>query len=144
MRRLTSSFVLGTLAASLATSGTGCSWLYMTRAPSPVPSPERPVECTTSRFAPIADSAYAVFAAAAGGAVLAGTSSCDQYCAGAFVAVSFAALLAASAVSGFHDASRCDDVRALNALCIKGDVASCRRLDGGWVPPSTLTPPTHP
>ncbi len=140
---------VASMLSAIMSSGTGCSWLYIKKAPQPVAEPNQPVDCTSSRAAPVADTLYAATFASAGVASFYGASKCSggrcyYYELGA-VASSIAVTLAVSAAMGFQQASRCDDVKALNALCISGEEASCRKLNGTWVPPSTWTPrvPSH-
>jgi len=129
-----------------ALSSAGCSFLFMSRPPEPVVTPNYPVECTSSRAAPVLDTICAAYHGVAGIAILA-TPACSQepedvciYDAGdkaavAAVMLGAAALCTASAVSGFRSAGRCREVKGLNALCITGDLAACRALRPGFVPP---------
>ena len=47
--------------AAIAGGASGCSWLTVPRAPTPVPPPDAPLACTTARDAPIGDAALTAF-----------------------------------------------------------------------------------
>jgi hypothetical protein len=129
----------------LAFSSSGCSWIFMSKAPEPVVAPNYPIECTSSRAAPVIDSIFAGLYALEGIA-FASIESCDgtagevtcvepeAKAASIAVSVGLAAVLFASATSGFRKATRCGQVKSLNALCITGDLAACQSLRPGFVP----------
>jgi hypothetical protein len=74
-------------------------------------------------------------------------SSCLSSGAKAAAIITSAALAgvcAASAVSGFGYANRCQHTRDLNALCITGDLGACRQLVPGWIPPGPYPYPGPP
>ncbi|HSN90290.1 MAG TPA: hypothetical protein VLS93_03605, partial [Anaeromyxobacteraceae bacterium] len=140
------------LAAALALAALpagGCSFLFMTRPPEPVLAPNAPVQCTRTRIAPVLDTVCAVVHGAAGIAILSAPDCApgelcvidanDQ----AAMAAAFllpAAACTASAMSGFRSASRCREVKSLNALCIGGDLGACRALRPGFIPPTGADP----
>lgn len=107
--RVTRIAVIVCLVASLP----GCSWLAV-EAPPPAHARHAPVQCTSSRVAPVADSVFAVGLGAIGGtAMYDGLTNPSPF---AGIAVLFglafltpAAWFAGSAVSGFEDTSECDD-----------------------------------
>jgi hypothetical protein len=134
----------GALTLLTFTSG-GCSWIFMSKAPEPVVAPNYPVECTSSRAAPVLDSIFAglyvVNAIAYASVDSCDSASFDEVCfesstkaAGIAVSAGLAAVLVASATSGFRSATRCGQVKGLNALCITGDLAACQALRPGFVP----------
>ncbi len=123
----------------------GCSWIFMSRAPDPVPVPTAPVDCTTSRAAPILDticSAYFV----ANGVVLAASQTCpsatggtcfDQgtKVAGIITSAALAGVCGFSAAAGFGYANRCEETKEVNGLCISGNERACLKLNPDWSPP---------
>jgi hypothetical protein len=128
----------------LAFGNGGCSWLFMSSAPEPVLAPSSPIECTSSRAAPVLDSICAGYFVA-NGIFWAAADSCSDVASGdcyesstksSGIAISagLAALCAFSAVSGFRSSGRCGQVKGLNALCITGDVAACQALRPGFTP----------
>jgi len=135
----------GALTLLAFTSG-GCSWIFMSKAPEPVAAPNYPVECTSSRAAPVLDAICAGYFVA-NGIFLAAAESCDsasfgETCydssaktAGIALSAGLAAVCAFSSASGFKTATSCGKVKSLNALCITGDLAACQALRPGWVPP---------
>jgi len=133
----------------LAFTSTGCSWIFMSKAPEPVVAPNYPVECTSSRASPVLDSICAGYFVA-NGIFWAAADSCDtdisggtsDFCydsstktAGIALSAGLAAVCAFSAASGFKAATNCSKVKGLNALCITGDLAACQALRPGFVPP---------
>lgn len=146
------------LLVALASGAPGCSWAFMTRAPAQVSAPHYPVECTSSRTAPVLDAICGGYFVA-NGIVWATRKDCDsasfgEKCyskddktTGVLLSAGLAALCTASAVTGFAGAERCAELRQVNALCITGHEEACRQLQPSWVPPpgwsprGTLPPP---
>jgi hypothetical protein len=139
------------LLAFAAQAATGCSWIFMERAPDPVVAPDYPVQCTSSRVAPIVDSLYAgsmavgavVFAAmpTCGGSASTSAGTTPDSCvhsgttlAAAALYAGAAAVYAVAANQGFKSAGRCEDLKGLNALCITGHEDACVKLDPAWTP----------
>lgn len=124
----------------------GCSWAFMTKPPEPVMTPNYPVECTSSRAAPVLDTICAGYFVA-NGIYWAAQTSCDsaafgETCAesstkttGILLSAGLAALCAVSAGSGYGTATRCEAVKTQNAMCITGDEAACVKLNSSWKPP---------
>jgi hypothetical protein len=124
---------------------TGCSFMFMARAPQPVLAPDYPVECSSSRGAPVLDTICAGYFVV-NAAVLASATSCDdasfgETCyesstktGGMILSAGLAGLCALSATSGFRNANQCSQVKSLNALCITGNEAACVTLTPGWTP----------
>lgn len=124
----------------------GCSWAFMTKPPEPVMTPSYPVECTSSRAAPVLDTICAGYFVA-NGIYWAAQTSCDsasfgETCAesstktsGLLLSAGLAALCALSAGSGYGTATKCEAVKTQNAMCITGDEAACKRLNSTWTPP---------
>ena len=127
-------------------AASGCSWAFMHKAPEPVAAPNYPVECTSSRAAPVLDTICAGYFVA-NGIYWASQKSCasasfGESCVesgtkttGVLLSAGLAALCAAAAVSGYPNATKCEAVKAQNALCITGDEAACKRLNSSWTPP---------
>jgi hypothetical protein len=123
----------------------GCSWIFMSKPPEPVVAPNYPVDCTASNAAPILDTICAGYFVA-NGIFLASyatcpgnysTSSCidsGTKTAGIIASASLAVLCGVSAGFGYGYASRCQQTKDLNALCITGDLAACQQLSPGWRP----------
>ncbi len=147
-------------AASLlaSTLGSGCSWIFMTRPPASVPEPSVPIECTTSRAAPVLDTVCAGYFVV-NGIVWAAAKSCSsaspgEKCysssdksTGIAVSAGLATLCGISAVSGYGYAGRCREVRASQALCISGNEAACLQLTSRPSPspgPSPAPAPSSP
>ncbi|MFT3913293.1 MAG: hypothetical protein QM704_04130 [Anaeromyxobacteraceae bacterium] len=138
------------LALTMIPSG-GCSFMFMSRAPDPVPAPNYPVECTSSTAAPVLDSVCTGYFAV-NTAVIAGMKDCkDAYAGescldgkggGMALSLGLGALCLASAVSGFGKAQECQAVKNQNALCITGNVQACGALNPNWRP--TVTPAPQP
>jgi hypothetical protein len=130
--------------------GAGCSFAFMTKVPDPVAAPDRAVECTASRFAPVLD-AVCAGAITFDAVLLAGHPDCNHASPGAacyrnrtaamLTDAGLAALCVASSVSGFGRAQRCRAVRLQNALCVGGDDEACRVLSPGWRPAPTAPGP---
>ena len=135
----------------------GCSWAFMTKPPEVVSAPNYPIDCTTSRAAPILDTVclgYFIL----NGAVLAAQPDCasagfGQSCVsqetktgGIVLSAGLGLLCAISAASGYGYASQCEQKKDLNALCIGGDQGACRQLRPGWLPaaPAAMPPPQAP
>lgn len=131
------------LAALIAFAGveSGCSWIFVKKEP-PLPlEPTPPVECTTSRAAPIIDVVTgSVFAA---GAIVSGLAlapcvveTCDewsQFWAIAGVALGALAVGATAIISGaygFKHTKECEKLKSLQAACVVGDQDSCTLLRG--------------
>ncbi len=134
-----------------AVPSSGCSWAFMAKPPHIVAVPNYPVDCTTSRAAPVLDticSAYFV----ANGILVAALPNCENVRSGEPCAASsvkaggiilsggLALLCGFSAGSGFGGSARCQQVKDLNAGCMTGDLRACQQLRPGWVPAS-FTPP---
>jgi hypothetical protein len=144
-----SSLSRSVLLVVLVHSLSGCSWIFMTKAPEVVATPNYPVECTTSRAAPVLDAICAGYFVA-NGIYWAGQTNCadasfGESCAegstkstGILLSAGLAALCAVSAGSGFGTATRCEVVKGYNALCITGDEAGCKKLNSSWTPPMKL------
>jgi hypothetical protein len=141
------------LLAVLLQSTTGCSFAFMNKAQEPVPVPTYPVDCTSSVAAPVLDSicsGYFVLNAIA----LAGMKTCDSNpydpnciasstkSGGILLSAGLAVLCGVSAGSGFGYASKCEGIKNLNAMCITGNEASCKKLNPAWVAPLKLPAPT--
>ena len=137
----------------------GCSWIFMTKAPDPVVAPNYPVDCTSSNAAPILDTICSAYFVANGIYLLAipdcASAGFGQSCAesgakyaGAALSAGFAALCGFSAGAGYPAATRCQQVKDLNALCITGDMGACQKLRPGWAPPAGIpgapAPPAMP
>ena len=132
-------------AAAICILISGCSWAFMTKPPQTVATPAYPIDCTTSRAAPILDT-ICVGYFIANGIYLASLEDCSsagfgQSCVssstkagGLLVSAGLGLLCGFSAASGYGYAARCEEKKDLNALCISGDQESCRRLRPGWVP----------
>jgi hypothetical protein len=124
----------------------GCSWAFMTKPPEAVPAPNYPMDCTTSRAAPVLDT-ICVGYFIANGIYLAALQDCasasfGQSCVssstktgGVLLSTGLGLLCGFSAASGYGYAARCEEKKNLNALCITGDQQSCRQLRPGWAPP---------
>ncbi len=156
---MTSRRTVGSLALALLVQGaSGCSYLFMERAPEVVAAPEYPVHCTSSRAAPIIDTIYAA-SAGLEGVLFAVMPTCgstpDEGCVdsgtkAALVALSAveAAVVAVAAKQGFDSAKRCERVKDLNARCITGREDACRALNSSWTPsrraPATEWQPAGP
>lgn len=123
----------------------GCSWSFMTKPPEVVSAPKYPLDCTTSRLAPVLDTicvGYFIF----NGVLLATAQDCasaglgqrcvsgDTKTGGLLLSAGLGLLCGLSASSGYGYAARCEQKKELNALCITGDQAACRRLRPDWVP----------
>lgn len=129
--------------ASVCTNG--CSFAFMSRAPQPVLAPDYPVDCSSSRAAPVLDTICAGYFVA-NAIVLAGATTCDnasfgEACyesgvktGGMLLSAGLAGLCALSASSGFRGASHCSQVKQLNAACITGNESACVTLTPGWTP----------
>jgi hypothetical protein len=139
------------LAACLVVPWTAsCSALFMTKAPEPVPVPSVPVDCTTSRAAPVLDvlgATYFVFntlywigRTECTAFRTEGCSSSDMKVGGALLSVGLTGLYAASAYTGFTKVTRCEAIKELNARCMGGDGGACQKLNPSWVPPPAGQP----
>lgn len=137
----------------LLQSTTGCSLAFMNKAQEPVATPNYPVDCTNSRAAPVLDTICAGYFVV-NGLYWAGQTACDSYgygtctttssqkTTGVLVSAGLAALCGVSAIVGYGIASKCEHVKALNAMCITGNEESCRRLNPAFVP--TVKAPVAP
>lgn len=147
-RRLTAALLASTL-------GSGCSWVFMTRPPSSPPGPGQPLECTSSRTAPVLDTICAGYFVA-NGIVWVAARSCDsaapgEKCysssaksTGVAVSAGLAALCGISAVSGYGYSSRCQEMQSARSVCITGTEPACARPYPGWTPAGAAPPPTPP
>jgi hypothetical protein len=123
----------------------------MTKPPDVVAAPNYPIDCTTSRGAPVLDTVclgYFVI----NGIYLATVKDCAQASfgdtcyssstktGGILLSAGLGLLCALSASSGYGSASRCENIKDLNALCITGDQTACQRLRPGWAPPAVGAP----
>jgi len=123
----------------------GCSWAFMTKPPEVVAAPNYPLDCTTSRAAPVLDT-ICVGYFIANGIYLAAVPDCasagfGERCAssstktgGMLLSAGLGLLCGFSAASGYGFAARCEQKKDLNALCISGDQQACRTLRPGWAP----------
>jgi hypothetical protein len=138
--------------ASILQASSGCSWAFMQRPPEVVATPSSPVDCTSSRAAPVLDTICAgTFALST--VVLAGMSTCSnsgyyEFCidqgtmAGVLaVPAGLAVLCGLSAGSGYGAARRCEGVKTMNALRITGNEDACRQLNSSWTPGRRSTTP---
>ncbi len=143
---------LRAVSLALLFHASGCSYLFMERAPDVVPTPDYPVQCTSSRLAPAVDTVYAA-SFAAGAAIFAlmprcstgpdGTDSCVDSGAKTALVGTYAALAVATGViahRGFEAANACQRVKNLNVLCITGREDACRALNSQWTPRRTAPP----
>jgi len=149
--RYRSPFRLAVLASILQTSS-GCSWAFMQRPPEVVATPSYPVDCTSSRAAPVLDTVCAGYFAL-NTVVLAGLRTCSnsayyESCVqpgakagGLAVSTGLAVLCALSAGSGYGSAGRCEAIKTMNALCITGNEDACRQLNSSWTPARRPTAP---
>jgi hypothetical protein len=143
------------VAVGFALTSSGCSWAFMNRKPDLVAAPNYPLDCTTSRAAPVLDTICAGYFVA-NTVVLAGFKTCESaspgescYASGTknggmILSAGLAALCALSASSGFRNANQCSQAKDLNAMCITGDFSACQALRPGWTPPGGATPAFHP
>ena len=154
-----SSATRAALAAATCLLMSGCSWAFMTKPPEVVSAPNYPLDCTTSRAAPVLDT-ICVGYFLANGIYLATVADCSsagfgQRCVesgtktgGILLSAALGVLCGISAASGYGSAARCEEKKDLNALCITGDQRACERLRPGWVPaatsPSGATSPPAP
>jgi hypothetical protein len=137
----------------------GCSWAFMTKPPEVVSAPNYPIDCTTSRAAPVVDtlclSYFVINSVYLASVADCATASFGQTCysqstktGGILLSAGLGLLCGLSAASGYASAARCEEKKDLNALCITGDVRACQRLRPGWVPaasgPSFGTMPPPP
>jgi hypothetical protein len=130
--------------------GTGCSWIFVTKAPTPPVAPAPPAGCTISVASPVLDTIFAGLLAAGGIAVIAiSESSRPQSCSGSFclnlnpggiyntgatiagaVMAAGAIPLAFSAAHGYSTTAECRDLRSAQLSCTSGVEDSCRMLRG--------------
>jgi hypothetical protein len=133
------------LLVALALPLSGCSWIFMTKAPEPVAAPNYPVDCTASSAAPILDTICSAYFVVNGIYLLAipdcASAGFGETCydsgakyGGAALSAGLAVLCGISAGAGYPQATRCQQVKDLNALCITGDLGACQRLRPGWTP----------
>src|SRR5262249_10576542 len=139
----------------LLVSPSGCSWAFMSRPPRVVAAPNYPVDCTSSRAAPVLDTVCAAYFVA-NGIVIAALPSCEKVgggepCAssgvktgGIIVSGGLAVLCGFSAAFGYEGAARCQEVKDLNAGCMTGDVRACQQLRPGWAPAPSSPPSPGP
>jgi hypothetical protein len=144
MRKLLARLVAVALAVSIVPLS-GCSLAFMNRAPDPVAVPDYPVECTSSRAAPVLDTICGGYFVA-NGLYWAAQRSCneatfgqtcvdaDDQTTGVLLSAGLATLCTASAVAGYRKASGCEMVKRENAACITGDEQACLRLAPNWRP----------
>jgi hypothetical protein len=145
-----------TVLALLLQATSGCSLAFMSKAQDPVATPAYPVDCTSSRAAPVLDTICAGYFVA-NGIYWAAQTSCDQASfgescvsssnktTGVLLSAGLAVLCGVSAGIGYGTATRCQDVKTLNAMCITGNEESCKKLNPAWVPsmrvPAAPAPP---
>ena len=135
------------LVAALTAS---CSLAFMNKPHEPVTVPYYPVECTTSRAAPILDVIGTAYFVANGLYLLSreectafGSTSCVESgtkVGGALLSAALAITYAASSGVGFTSAAHCDAIKDLNVLCMSGDRSACNKLNPSWVPPPAGQP----
>ena len=150
--RLPASCVLAAFTAvcSLALMTASCSALFMTKPRQPVAVPTVPVDCTTSRVAPVLDVLGVTYFFFNGLYWIARTectplgstdcASSDKKLGGALLSAALAGAYAASAYSGFTNVNRCEAIKDLNAHCMGGDGGACHKLNPSWVPPPAGQP----
>lgn len=131
------------ITVAFALTGSGCSLAFVQRAPDPVLAPTYPISCTDAKAAPVLDAICAGYFVANGLAWAASNDTANKGT-GIGVSVALLALCGLSAVNGFQNTSRCEQVKSLNAQCITGDEAACRTLRPGWMPPQRLPAPPLP
>lgn len=131
---------------------TGCSWIFMTKAPQPVPVPNYPLQCSDSSVAPVLDTICAAYFAV-NIAALAGATTCenarpgvkcvksDDRSAAIGIDLAIIGLCVASASSGYISSARCGEAKTQNALCITGSDEACRQLNPAWTRPPLAPPP---
>jgi hypothetical protein len=133
--------------AALAILSSGCSVLFVKRAPSSVEDPTAPVSCTRPPVAPILDTAVVAAGLVTAIDVASWESCSDPYASVACInqkdkdrtvaiAGGIAAAYALSAIVGYSQTSTCRRTVNLNRRCIGGDIAACQALQPGWVPRS--------
>lgn len=143
------------LSAALGLVLAGCSFVTVRQPPTAVDDPRVPDPCTTSVQAPVADTILA--GAALVGAYIAlvvsmvdstdscygQTGSCSTHVdpAPALALVGAGALFGSSAAYGFVGTHRCKRRTSLTGQCANGNLAACRAVRPGWVPPPTLLAP---
>jgi hypothetical protein len=126
-------------------TASACS-LAMKTPPDPIVAPSEPVSCNSSLTAPVLDMLCAgIFLSTTISLARAKTCSSDPFnveCidsgdrnSAMLVTGSLAALCAVGSAVGFQKADRCERVKNVNALCIKGDEAACLKLNSAWKPP---------
>ena len=123
----------------------GCSWIFVTRAPEPPVPSEPPVNCTTSVASPVVDTVAAALLAASGvalivsGAYAVPPCSAPDWCFGQDLARGFATgftvtggvmlasaiPLAFSAGYGYATTADCRGVREAQLACVSGVETSC-------------------
>src|SRR4051812_44485861 len=131
----------------LLSSTSGCSLLFMKRAPERIVTPQSYVDCTTSVAAPVLDSVCGGYFVLNGvgwaAANCQGDSSCEStQTAGVLLSVGLLALCGGSAISGFSEASRCEQLRGAGDLCRDGNADACLSLNPSWQP--RAFPPAQP
>ncbi len=147
--------LLATLLALVA--GPACSWIGMTRPPPPPVEPTEPLQCTTSRAAPVAD-AVLVPLIGIPSAIVTGVSianpvksapcgfasndpGCSMFAFGSagwkalaitagLVGVGLAVMEGFSAADGFRWAETCEGLERDQLACVSGVEASCAALRG--------------
>jgi len=123
--------------------GTGCSWLFVHKAPHGPVEPAPPVECTSSVAAPVIDTTGTVLLGASG-LLLAGYGAAANPGDGgwggptygeqaALIGVGVAAVGAAvalgfSAASGYSNAAECRHLKEAQLSCVSGVEVSCQGL----------------
>lgn len=142
----------------LAVSGwlsTGCSWIFMNRAPETVAAPNYPLDCTSNRAPPILDTICAGYFVlnGVGWAVMKDCANalpgetCDtagKKATGVALSAGLLLLCGASAVTGYGAAHRCEEKKEANARCMNGDAAACQALSPGWTAPAPPLPAPLP
>jgi hypothetical protein len=112
----------------VALASTGCSVLLTTKAPSQadLPAPSAPIQCTSSRAAPIVDAALAALEAARTAVDLSVDESKYRGAplgrnASAGFGIGLGTIFAASAVYGFVVTARCDAVKQSRGAESRGE-----------------------
>jgi hypothetical protein len=151
MTAKTTRWVALTLLTALSAATSGCSWAFMQKAPDPVLTPNYPVECSSSKAAPVLDSVCAGYFVA-NTVFLASMTSCADASFGEacyesstktsamLFSAGLAGLCALSAANGFKSANRCGSVKGLNAACITGNEQACYTLSPRWTPRGRAAP----
>jgi hypothetical protein len=120
----------------------GCSFIFVDTPPARYaeapPSPSEPIKCTSSVAAPVVDTVLGAFEVVRTGfALSASDSTYTNYpisrSADIGFGMAFASLFAASAIYGYINTSRCDDLKENTP----------RAAPPGYTPPPPRLPPLH-